>query len=83
MTDVSINLDDILTEMDELGRAKFDAALERAKNRKLQERIEELTAQRAEEAKDKAPTPTPRNNGEAQRQLVDAQIMRQNGELDG
>lgn len=65
MTDVSINLDDIIAEMDELGRAKFDAALERAKNRKLQERIEELTAQR-----DRPPAPAPRNNFAVERESV-------------
>jgi BMFP domain-containing protein YqiC len=68
VTDVSINLDDILVEMDELGRAKFDAALERAKNRKLTERIEELTAQRAEDK----PAPAPRNNGSLSPSAVEA-----------
>lgn len=64
MTDVSISLDDIIAEMDELGRAKFDSALERAKNRKLQERIDELTAQREgdKDAMRGVPTPGPRNN---------------------
>lgn len=41
-----IDLNEILAEMDELGRAKFDAALERVKVRKLEERIAELENQR-------------------------------------
>lgn len=50
-----IDLGEILDEMNDLGRALFDAALERVKSRKLAEvnqalqaRIEELTVQRAE-----------------------------------
>lgn len=47
MTQPSIDLGEILEELDELGRAKFDAALERVKNRKLQARIDELEAREA------------------------------------
>lgn len=45
-----IDLNEILAEMDELGRAKFDAALERVKVRKLEERIAELERQHGETA---------------------------------
>jgi hypothetical protein len=51
-TEPKIDLGEILAEMDELGRAKFDAALERVKSRKLAEvnqalqaRIRELEGQ--------------------------------------
>lgn len=40
----SIDLQEILDQMDELGRAKFDAALERVKSAKLQARVDELEA---------------------------------------
>lgn len=42
MTDEPIDLQEIIDEMDELGRAKFDAALGRVKVRKLQARVGEL-----------------------------------------
>ena len=45
-----ISVGEVLAELDELGRAKFDAALEKARNRKLQARIDELERQRAEGA---------------------------------
>lgn len=47
MTQPSIDLSEIIEELDELGRAKFDAAVERVKNRKLTERIAELEAREA------------------------------------
>lgn len=50
MTQPQIDLNEIIAEMDELGRAKFDAALERVKVRKLEERIRELEAQHGETA---------------------------------
>jgi BMFP domain-containing protein YqiC len=66
-----IDLDEILAEMDELGRAKFDAALERVKTRKLveangvlQARIRELEGQRA--------VPDPLKNGGPPRAVRDA-----------
>jgi hypothetical protein len=42
VTQPSIDLGEILEQMDELGRAKFDAALERVKAIKLQARVDEL-----------------------------------------
>jgi BMFP domain-containing protein YqiC len=53
VTQPSIDLGEILEELDELGRAKFDAALERVKNRKLQARIDELEARESGEAERK------------------------------
>lgn len=51
MTDgMEISVDEVLAQLDELGRAKFDTALEKAKNRKLQARIDELERQRSEGA---------------------------------
>lgn len=48
MTDEPIDLQEIINEMDELGRAKFDAALERVKTRKVAEQNELLRARVAE-----------------------------------
>ena len=47
---IEIEVSEVLAEMDELGRAKFDIALEKAKNRKLQARIDELERQQSEGA---------------------------------
>lgn len=42
-----INVSEILAELDPLGRALFDGALERVRVRKLTARIDELERQRA------------------------------------
>jgi hypothetical protein len=47
---MEISVDEVLAQLDELGRAKFDAALEKAKNRKLQARIDDLERQQSEGA---------------------------------
>lgn len=44
-----IDVQAVLAELDPLGRALFDAALERARVRRLSERIAELEAQLAAE----------------------------------
>ena len=49
MSEMEIGVNDVLAELDELGRAKFDAALEKARNRKLQARIDELERQQSPE----------------------------------
>lgn len=49
----SIDLQEILDQMDELGRAKFDAALERVKSAKLQARVDELEARERTQAERK------------------------------
>ena len=49
-TGIEIEVSEVLAELDPLGRALFDAALERAKNRKLQARVDELERQRPEGA---------------------------------
>jgi len=46
---MEISVDEVLAELDELGRAKFDAALEKARNRKLQARVDELERQQSSE----------------------------------
>lgn len=45
--DVSVN--EVLAAMDELGRAKFDAALNLVRARKAMERVAQLQQQRVEE----------------------------------
>lgn len=47
---MEIGVSEILDELDELGRAKFDLALEKVKNRKLQSRVDELERQQSEGA---------------------------------
>lgn len=47
---IEIEVSEVLAELDPQGRALFDLALEKAKNRKLQARIDELERQRPEGA---------------------------------
>lgn len=42
---IEIEVSEVLAELDPLGRALFDLALEKAKNRKLQARVDELERQ--------------------------------------
>ena len=50
MTDgMEISVDEVVAHLDELGRAKFDLAVEKAKNRKLTARINELERQQSSE----------------------------------
>lgn len=47
---IDLSIDEILAELDELGRAKWQAAQLAAANRKLLARVAELEAQTAPEA---------------------------------
>lgn len=88
--DEPIDLQEIINEMDELGRAKFDAALERVKTRKVAEQNDLLRA-RIAELESQAPTNgamrgVPGNDGlpraAAERRKL-AEAFEPKGDLDG
>lgn len=47
---IEIEVSEVLAELDPLGRALFDLALEKAKNRKLQARLDDHERQQSEGA---------------------------------
>jgi hypothetical protein len=78
-----IDINEILAEMDELGRAKFDAAVERVKTRKLAEHIGELRT-RISELESQRAVPDPLKNGRAVRDSADpAEHTREAGKIGG
>jgi hypothetical protein len=46
MPEISVSVEEIVSELDELGRAKWDAALARVENRKLREELARVSNER-------------------------------------
>lgn len=50
MDDINVDVNEVIAEMDELGRAKFDAAHQRVLNKHLVRRVAELENERSPRA---------------------------------